>query len=235
MKNKIVLLGLFLLQISTAKAYYMCQVDMVDPRGRVLNSFSAQTDQNGMCREGLKDCSYEMRMRNIHGARCIARTSGQSAPYPTGPMRPHPTPPPISQPGYGQGYASVEVNSLALDVARSVTNSEEKTKIANDILTITNDYQLASLVRVCSSTRSWFDNANCLTDGLQRAPRVFADEFVALQAVKSACQKTTSWYSERSCFQAAFSNGRFISLGYLSQSCASIANSESSARCYRSI
>lgn len=55
-----------------AQRYANCQVVMVDNYNRILMRFYAQRDyRTGMCRDGLRQCNYEMRRRNIWGARCV--------------------------------------------------------------------------------------------------------------------------------------------------------------------
>ena len=58
--------------------YSTCQVVMVDRYNRVVQRFYAYTDpRSGMCRDGLRDCNYEIRRRNVYGARCAqVRGSG---------------------------------------------------------------------------------------------------------------------------------------------------------------
>lgn len=54
-----------------AQRYASCQVVMVDRYNRVIQRFYAQADyRSGMCRDGLRNCNYEIRLRNIYGARC---------------------------------------------------------------------------------------------------------------------------------------------------------------------
>lgn len=54
-----------------AQRYYNCQVIMIDRYNRVLQRFYAQADyRTGMCREGLRQCNYEIQRRGIYGARC---------------------------------------------------------------------------------------------------------------------------------------------------------------------
>ena len=89
-----------LLALMSASAFaYTCRVDMVDRYGRVVDTFYAQTDYNGMCRDGLRDCNREMRQRGING-RCETRNS-----YPN----PNPNPyPPYPNPNPNPPYGGVE-------------------------------------------------------------------------------------------------------------------------------
>lgn len=54
-----------------AQRYGTCQVVMIDRYNRVIQRFFAQTDyRTGMCREGLRQCNYEIQRRNLYGVRC---------------------------------------------------------------------------------------------------------------------------------------------------------------------
>lgn len=54
-----------------AQRYGSCQVVMVDRYNRVIQRFFAQTDyRTGMCRDGLRQCNYEIHRRNLYGVRC---------------------------------------------------------------------------------------------------------------------------------------------------------------------
>ncbi len=49
-----------------------CQVVLMDRYNRILDRFYSRTDyRTGRCREGMRDCNYEMRRRGIYGARCV--------------------------------------------------------------------------------------------------------------------------------------------------------------------
>lgn len=79
---------------------YMCRVDLVDTRGYVIQTFRAQSDYNGTCRDGLRDCKREQRYRRIHGSKCETRR-GHHNPTPgygNGGYNPGP--------GYGNGYGN---------------------------------------------------------------------------------------------------------------------------------
>jgi hypothetical protein len=54
-----------------AQRYYNCQVVMVDRYNRVVQRFYAQRDyRSGMCRDGLRQCNYEIQRRGLYGRRC---------------------------------------------------------------------------------------------------------------------------------------------------------------------
>jgi hypothetical protein len=54
-----------------AQRHYSCQVVMVDRYNRIIQRFYAQADyRTGMCRDGLRDCNYEIRRRGLYGVRC---------------------------------------------------------------------------------------------------------------------------------------------------------------------
>lgn len=62
-----------------AQGYYNCQVVMIDRYNRVIDRFYARRDpRTGMCREGLRQCNYELQRRPIYGARCaqVVRNPG---------------------------------------------------------------------------------------------------------------------------------------------------------------
>lgn len=103
------LLVLATLLTSFSSFAYMCRVDLVDTRGYVIQSFSAQRDLNGTCRDGLRLCKQEQRYRNVYGSKCETR-QGSHHPgpgYGNGGYNPGPgygnggyNP----GPGYGNGY-----------------------------------------------------------------------------------------------------------------------------------
>jgi hypothetical protein len=104
MKALIFALGTML--TATAAEAYTCRVDMVDQRGRILDTFYAQADyRTGTCRDGLRDCNLEVRTRNIRGARCEARN--QTGPVGPGPVGPGPVGPGPVGPGPGMHAYSV--------------------------------------------------------------------------------------------------------------------------------
>ncbi len=68
---------------------YSCQVDMVDNYNRVIDRFYAQRDyQTNRCRDGLRDCNKELRLRNIN-ARCV---ESNYSPAPQPQPNPYPNP-----------------------------------------------------------------------------------------------------------------------------------------------
>lgn len=48
----------------------MCQVVMTDRVNRVVRRYNARTDFNGMCREGLRQCNYDLNRMGMWGYRC---------------------------------------------------------------------------------------------------------------------------------------------------------------------
>lgn len=49
-----------------------CQVVAVDRYNRVIARFWAQTDwRTGQCRDGLRNCHFEIRRRGWYDARCL--------------------------------------------------------------------------------------------------------------------------------------------------------------------
>lgn len=61
---------------------YSCQVLMVDNYNRVIDRFYAQRDyQTNRCRDGLRDCHRELRVRGLN-ARCVESTTTPPQPYP---------------------------------------------------------------------------------------------------------------------------------------------------------
>lgn len=86
------LLSLSLLIASGMAQAYICRVDLVNSQGRLVQTYTAQSEYNGTCRDGLRDCKRDETRMNIPGARCQTRQAGQ------------PAPPPAYGGGYGSGY-----------------------------------------------------------------------------------------------------------------------------------
>jgi hypothetical protein len=115
MKKLLFILATLTLSAQAAHAY-MCQVDLVDNRGRVVDSFRAQTDMNGACRDGLRDCNREMRVRGIQG-QCVTRNNPapNPNPYPNPNPNPYPNPNPNPYPGnYGMTVTAIVENTLVV-------------------------------------------------------------------------------------------------------------------------
>lgn len=75
---------------------YSCEVVMVDRYNRVIDRFYAQRDyRTNRCRDGLRDCNKEIRMRNISGVSCV-ETDVRSQPQPE--PQPYPNPQPYPRP-----------------------------------------------------------------------------------------------------------------------------------------
>lgn len=224
-----------------------CYVDMVVKNsGRVVRSFTAYGDPNS-CIEGMKECRKSIRLdyssnpQYANGSLDCIR-AGDYGPTPNPYPHPQPQPQPYPQPNpYPQPhpqpnpYGSVDAVSLILDLSGSSYTAEVQTKIVESLILNLNSYSLSGLARVCSSTRTWQENASCLIDGVRRAPRESVDEYSAIHASGQACLLTKTWQEEQSCFSSALRNNRLPSLGYLGQSCAGMYGAESSARCYRSV
>jgi hypothetical protein len=214
-----------------------CYVDMVVKNsGRVVRSFTAYGDPNS-CIEGMKECRKSIRFdysnnpQYANGSLDCVR-AGDYGPTPNPYPNPQPYPQPHPQPN---PYGSVDAISLILDLSSSSYNSEVQTKMVEALILNLNSYSLNGLARVCSSTRTWQENASCLIDGVRRAPRESIDEYSAIHASAQACILSKTWQEEQSCFSSALRNKRLPSLGYLGQSCSGMYNSESAARCYRSV
>lgn len=47
-----------------------CQVVMTDRVNRVVRRYHAWTDYNGMCREGLRQCNWDLNRMGMWGYRC---------------------------------------------------------------------------------------------------------------------------------------------------------------------
>lgn len=73
MKNLIVALALLLSTAPVfAQRYGSCRVIMVDRMNRILQTYYAQSDyRTGMCRDGLRQCNFDIQRRNVFGARCV--------------------------------------------------------------------------------------------------------------------------------------------------------------------
>jgi hypothetical protein len=71
MKNMFMALVVAMVTLPAFAQRYSCQVVMVDRYNRIIQRFYAQVDyRTGMCRDGLRDCNYEIRRRGVYGARC---------------------------------------------------------------------------------------------------------------------------------------------------------------------
>jgi hypothetical protein len=76
---------------------YSCEVLMVDRYNRVIDRFYAQRDyQTNRCRDGLRDCNKELRVRGVSGATCVESTNT--------PPRPNPNPNPYPNPSQNISY-----------------------------------------------------------------------------------------------------------------------------------
>lgn len=236
------LIGLVALAMMSLPAFSQtCYVDLIQKNsGRVLRSFTAYGDASS-CVEGMKECRKAIRFdyssnpqypaTSLDCVRAGGSVPGPSNPYPQNPYPQNPGP---SNP-YPGSYQNIEVNRLILDVSQNISSSEVKSKIIESMVANLGSYQLAPLVRVCSSTSSWMQNASCLVDGVNRAPRELTDENAAINATARACVITTSWMDEASCFSAALRGNRLPSLGYLAQSCTQMYGSENQSRCFRQV
>lgn len=217
--KKFILAALVTMSATSAFAQ-MCEVDMVDRYNRVIRTFRAYGDAR-TCMDGMRECRKEIAMGGVRnqGYDCIRRAV----------VAPNPRPNPRPNPNYG-----IEANGLILDAMNSVHTGEKKTKLAESFVANLNVYQFSSLVQLCSSTRTWPENASCITSSIQRAPIQYVDEISAQRAVGNACTSvTTTWPEENDCFRE--SQKFFPQLGYLTQTCLSMYNNESSARCFRQV
>ncbi len=220
-----------------------CYVDMVVRNSnRVVRSFTAYGDPNS-CIEGMKECRKSIRLdyssnREYPNGSLDCIRAGDYGPtpnpYPNPQPQPHPQPNPYPNP-QPNPYGAVDTISLILDLSGTSYTSEVQTKIIEALIAGTNSYSLSGLSRVCSATTSWQENASCLIDGVRRAPRESTDEYTAIRATGQACTQTKTWQEEQACFGTALRNNRLPSLSYLGQSCSGMYNTESSARCYRSV
>ncbi len=50
--------------------YRPCQVVMVDRMNRVFRRYRGYTDYNGMCRDSLRQCNYDVQRMGMWGYRC---------------------------------------------------------------------------------------------------------------------------------------------------------------------
>ncbi|MFY7991778.1 MAG: hypothetical protein ACOVP4_00680 [Bacteriovoracaceae bacterium] len=160
-------LSLFMF-VSAAPAFaqygnvYSCEVVLIDNYNRVIDRFIAQRDyQTNRCRDGLRDCNKEMRLRGISG-RCVEsdnipspQPQPQPNPYPYPNPQPNPNPYPNPGPGnYGmevtaivenrlvvlQGYSRgdlfnqcmQQVPNLAVDEITMVTNNSSTRRLVNN-------------------------------------------------------------------------------------------------------
>ena len=239
-----------------------CYVDMiVKNSGRVVQTFIAYGDST--CLEGMKECRKSIRLDySSHreypngSLDCVSArrnpspgNPGGQNPYPGNPYpgnpggqnpypgNPYPGNPYPGNPGghYPNPYQSVNATSLMIELAGSNYNSEVQTKMLETMISNINSYSLGQLARICSSTRTYQENASCLLDGIRRGQQELVEESVAIYAVGRACVQTKTWQDEKSCFSAALRNNRLPSLQYYAQSCNNMYNAESSAQCFRSV
>jgi len=222
----------------SAFAQQRCTVELRQYNNRVIERYTVY-GQPGSCIEGMKQCRKDIRLQYSRNPSwpntsldCI--DLGDYNPNPN-PYPQNPNPNPYPQNPQPNPYRSVEVTGLILDVASTIYDSQSKTKVVESLITNTRSYNLGNLNYICSQTRTWPENASCLVDGVNRAPRETIDESSAIYAVAQACTQTKTWPEEQSCFSASLRNTRLPSLNYLAQSCAGMYNTESSARCYRSV
>lgn len=218
-----------------------CYVDMVNRYGNVVATYTAYDDPS-VCYEALKECRKAIRLSpQLGGVDCVkeeVRPIPQPIPQPIPrPVpRPQPIPRPIPRPiPQPMPYRNVEATSLILDIANAESAAEQKTKMLNELLVEINSPALTPFVRICDSTRTYYENAQCLVSGVQRAPREMISEEEAIYAVGRACVLTATYYAEKNCFTAALRGERLPSISYFAKSCEQMYNAESSARCYREI
>lgn len=158
-----------ILSAQAAQAY-VCQVELVDNRGYVLDVFTAQTDINGQCRDGLRDCNKELRTRNIQGS---CRTRSNPTPFPPTPnpyppiptpVPPRPTPGPVPRPtprpGYGLEVTAIIENSVVVLQGRSNSDiynqcmQQAPNSSSDEIVIVTNNSPVQRL-----TTGGWWRNA----------------------------------------------------------------------------
>lgn len=82
MKMILSLILLFSAHFSFAQAG-PCQVVMVNQYHRIVGRFNGYRDyRNGICRDALRNCNYEIQSRRIYGVRCLeVRYPGWKALY----------------------------------------------------------------------------------------------------------------------------------------------------------
>lgn len=249
------LLALSLLSLP-AFSQQTCYVDMVNRYGNVVATFTAYDDPS-VCFEAMKDCRRTIRLSpQLGGVDCVKEQVRRPVPQPIptpvpGPRPgPQPIPRPIPQPVPGPvpaprpvpqpiprpvPYRSVEVTSLIIDLSNAESSSEQKTNMLNRLLLDLNSPSLTPFVRICNTTSSYYEHAQCLVSGVQRAPREMISEEDAIYLVGQACLETSSYYSEKQCFTSALRNERLPSISYYAKSCEQMYSTESSARCYRQV
>lgn len=163
-------LSLFLL-VSAAPAFaqygntYSCEVVLVDNYNRVIDRFIAQRDyQTNRCRDGLRDCNKEMRLRGISG-RCV---ESDNAPIPQPQPNPYPYPNPNPGPSPYPGNFGMEVTAIIenrLVVLQGYSNSDifnqcmqqVPNSAADEITMVTNN---SSTRRLVNNTSYWSRTAD---------------------------------------------------------------------------
>lgn len=169
MKKLLFILATLTLSAQAAHAY-ICQVDLIDTRGRRIDTFTAQTDMNGACRDGLRDCNREMRVRGIQG-QCVTRTNPTPTPnpypnpnpnpYPNPNPNPYPNPNPNPYPGnYGSTVSAIIGNQLVVlqgysnsDIFNQCMQSAPNNQV-DEITMVTNNSPVRRLVNSSSYWRN---------------------------------------------------------------------------------
>jgi hypothetical protein len=233
--------GLFALVLSSGLMAQTCYVDMVSASRRVVATYTSYGDN---CYDAQKQCRKALRVSpQLGGVDCVKDIQSQPVPqprpnpYPQPQPNPYPRPQPYPQPQpnpYPSSY-DVAVGSLIQDIVIPLSDMEVRTKVMESLIQGLNAGRLMPFINICSPTRSWLENANCLLDGVRRAPGDFADERIAIDAVAQACKIGKTWLDERNCYRNSIQNGRFRSLEYYAASCMAMSDMESGARCYRSV
>ncbi|GEM_PF-3340664 len=182
MKKFLFTIATLVLSAQAAHAY-ICQVDLLDNRGRLLDTFTAQAEMNGACRDGLRDCNREMRTRGIQG-QCVTRTNPGPNPYPNpnpGPNpnpypnpnpNPYPNPNPGPNPSYGMTVTAIVENTLV--VLQGVSNGDlynqcmqrVPNSAVDEITMVTNNGAVRRLVNSSSYWNRATDTCNVIMSNI---------------------------------------------------------------------
>ncbi|MGE3610761.1 MAG: hypothetical protein AB7I27_14310 [Bacteriovoracaceae bacterium] len=234
----------------------VCEIALVDRYQRTIEVFRDYGNGGDSCYEPMKECRKTIRMRpDLGGVDCIqiSRQEPRPAPIPVPPPMPYPAPrpeprpippmptpvpppAPIPQPAprpMPPSYGMVTINSFVLEMVRNVSDSESATKIMNQAIQLFNSPNLLQLVSLCSPTRTWAENRDCLVNGISRNYQEYSYEDIAIQAAGESCKLTKTWSDEQSCFANA--TEQLPSMRNLGYTCQGMGSYESSSRCYRQL
>jgi hypothetical protein len=162
--KKTLLAALALIAAAPAAFAYTCRVDMVDMRGRLLDTFYGREDYNGMCRDGLRDCNRELRLRGLNPGvtgRCVLNNNTPNPiPNPIPNPYPNPIPNPYPNPRMDLDVSLIVENQLVVlhgysngDIFNQCMNANIPFGSVDEITMVTNNSRVRRL-----TTSGWWSN-----------------------------------------------------------------------------